>query len=304
MLSLGQTLVNKLFHLRLSCLCIFLLNQVLLNIDVGCWRNSGYCSKFTRQNPFISLHQPRLVFSEAIICSVPEYFWLDQGGRSVMSWILLGNITSGGCYCLFITCYRPAIGMLSLFLGLRGLSRVRLCGKPFNSVVWRHKIGFLSIGKFLLWLFVAAKNIEPWQTILSLHDAWNDGWKWLKWPKRWKHQTIPSLLAVGGYFAGQCFWLIAQSQIENSIGCSGLAEEDYFIIPMIPALWQALVFWWNLIPVVMFHLTVSLIDLNQTRKSDGWNAGSPHCPWAVSIWANNILLSNFHTRNLSWSRKV
>ena len=51
--------------------------------------------------------------------------------------------------------------MLSLFLGLRGLSRVRLCGKPFNSVVWRHKIGFLSIGKFLLWLFVAAKNIEP-----------------------------------------------------------------------------------------------------------------------------------------------
>ena len=218
----------------------------------------------------------------------------------------MGRI-SRGCHCLFMTNCRHTIDVLSLQFSLRGLNQVCLCRKLSNSVFWRHKISFLFIRKFLLWLFVAVKNIELWQIIISCHDKL----KWwmkvvgnLEWLKEWKHQTISSLLVA--ILWGQCFDWLPHPRCENSIGCLGLVEEDY-------SLHHSHDTYIVTDPSVLMELnsgshvpSYSIIDRPyQTHRSDGWSTGSPHCPWAVSIWANNILLlSDFHdSRNFSWSWK-
>lgn len=50
------------------------------------------------------------------------------------------------------------------------------------------------------------------------------GWE-LRMAKRMKAPN--NLKPVGGYFVGQCFDWSPHPRCENSIGCSGLAEEDY-----------------------------------------------------------------------------
>ena len=83
------------------------------------------------------------------------------------------------------------------------------------------------------------------------------------------------------------------------------------IILMIRTLWQSS-YWLAGHNILLMELnfrnnalSYSVIDRpHQTHRSDGWTTGSPHCPWAVSIWANHISLNTtFHySRNISRSR--